>query len=84
MDYRTLHGKKFNECSGTDEKMLFLLESIYDKLDDQYRIKSKLEEIQSLLRLIAEVNIREIELQNKSSVWKDDYIKELHRRLRYL
>lgn len=83
MDKRTIEGRKFNELKNSEEKMLFLLEGIYDRSESWYN-RSQLYKIEKNLKFLIELNIHQLQLQNKTRIWTDDYIKELKQRLRHL
>lgn len=84
MDKRTVDGKKFSELETSDEKMLFLLEGIYDKLESVDRLQYKFHNLERHLQFLIELNIKQLQLQNKNRVWSDNYIKELTQRMNHL
>jgi len=87
MDKRTVEGKKFNELGTSEEKMLFLLEGIYDKLKQDNSTNSILREINhslhtqnKILKINAECVLFSAKISNRSSTICDKYGKDLEKR----
>ena len=77
MDKRTSKGKKFSKLQTHEEKMLFLLEGIYDEVKStRYGILSKMSDSDSILKKILETNIQIMEVTNTDKFWPDDKINK--------
>jgi len=74
MDLRLAKNKKYKEMSN-EEKQIFLLEQIHDKLEKFNDLDWNLTNIKSLLRFIAQREIEQEEIQNRNSAWTKEYIE---------
>ncbi len=82
MDKRTSKGKKFSKLQTHEEKMLFLLEGIYDEVrSTRYGILSKMSDSDSILKKILETNIQIMEVTNTGRFWPDEYVMELKKQV---
>ncbi len=82
MDKRTSKGKKFSKLQTHEEKMLFLLEGIYDEVrSTRYGIRSKMSDSDSILKKILEINIQIMEVTNTNQHWSDEYITKLKKQV---
>lgn len=84
LDKRIVIGREYRKLGEADEKILFFLEKIYDRLEAVQKLKNDTESMKRILLFIAKRELQQQKIQNKNKIWTDEYIKELEDNLNRL
>lgn len=76
MDKRSLTGRHYKKLD-LNQKKLFLLEGLYDCVKENNSTDIILRRQNKILCHIAKTQVKMMQIQNKNTVWNEDYIKQL-------